>query len=1036
MLEDDGKEVIADLIECCELLGVMPRQAASLLMPLIDKPKGGLRNITVFSAFYRLWERVRRPCAEEWLQANQRPWNACGAGRSPEDVVWRQACRAEAAVGEGGHSAGGLWDLRKYYETIQLDTLESRARARGVCPILTTLAINTYRGPRLLRLRSQTSSLPLFARRGLRAGSVFADLFTLANSLLEFDAFVLRNPEVNLAVYIDDIACAAEDASRKRLVRNLARAAADLADTVHNEIGCEIATDKTATQASCPALLREVCAALGPMASMKPGAASNLGIDSCSARPRRQHGHASVRRRRAANAVARVTRIRRIARTLPRGRHRMSRIVTAGVRPALAYGTRVNGASNTELLRYRRLLMSMHAPSTQGASLTAKCILSGDASWAIAAAPILAWIHEVWRAGTASEAPHLSFPELRAMWDAAVPMASTTWGGSRGPITNALLSLQRIGWSWPTPFTLADAQGNVEPIAAISPRLWSTRIRDAVQDMHERKLGTLFAAHDPAFGGRRAYLGTAAFLATSRRIPAASRSVIRRAAAGCLWTPAVAHRAGYVIEPTCALCGIAEDTPHHRACVCTAAEVVEARRKAVPLWFTREAAVSSADDPLFSRLAVPHPADMWPRPLDDPVVEVLDGDGQAICGDDALDVSGHLFLDGSCAPHVVRGLARAAWALVMVSRIGKVIKVIRGAVTKDLPQTPQAAEFLPAVVAASHAVGPSVIYDDCSAVVNACADTRRVQLQPCRMYAGLIRAMRAAQGFHHIGNVLKVKAHRDFDTDRLDDEDQWTAWGNDRADWHAKAALAAHPAPSAEQRLEVDMHLKRARLAARLYTSVWHLWPPMARSLERAPRAARERRRAVIATTHCWRPHPGGERCTACMRRAVDGATTAERERIPCTGAPPVLLRLRELQLGHKLVFLALHDDDDGMVVCAVCGGAGSRKPQVLGSPCTGVASEWGKRSLSRVLRGAHPQDRSRPLCCPSTVASAIAAAQARATAFREAGADAAGGSADLAAVTAPAAAATTASRSEALRERVRARAARDAASAGGSTRP
>ena len=63
-----------ELLGCLEPLlaifsaaGVAPDQTRVLAVPLIPKPGSvGLRPIGLFSTFYRLWARLRKPSVEDW----------------------------------------------------------------------------------------------------------------------------------------------------------------------------------------------------------------------------------------------------------------------------------------------------------------------------------------------------------------------------------------------------------------------------------------------------------------------------------------------------------------------------------------------------------------------------------------------------------------------------------------------------------------------------------------------------------------------------------------------------------------------------------------------------------------------------------------------------------------------------------------------------------------------------------------------------------------------------------------------------------
>ena len=48
-------------------------------------------------------------------------------------------------------------------------------------------------------------------------------------------------------------------------------------------------------------------------------------------------------------------------------------------------------------------------------------------------------------------------------------MRSATWRNVRGPIGVAWLELQRLGWSWPTPFEYADPEGTRYSLFDFSP---------------------------------------------------------------------------------------------------------------------------------------------------------------------------------------------------------------------------------------------------------------------------------------------------------------------------------------------------------------------------------------------------------------------------------------------------------------------------------------------------------------------------------------------------------------------------------------
>jgi hypothetical protein len=146
-LSDGALEVLADIILVVEYLGVLPAQLGLTVMPLIGKVRGGHRAIATLVSLYRLWTRLRRDEARKWEMEHDRSWMAAGKGRGPHDAVWRQAARAEAAVGRRQHAATLLWDMKSFFETIRRVPLWHRARRVGFPTVLLRVALNMYDGP-------------------------------------------------------------------------------------------------------------------------------------------------------------------------------------------------------------------------------------------------------------------------------------------------------------------------------------------------------------------------------------------------------------------------------------------------------------------------------------------------------------------------------------------------------------------------------------------------------------------------------------------------------------------------------------------------------------------------------------------------------------------------------------------------------------------------------------------------------------------------------------------------------------------------
>ena len=159
---------------------------------------------------------------------------------------------------------------------------------------------------------------------------------------------------------------------------------------IRTDLECEVANDKSNTDASSPALLRRICVAFGPVRVPSSQAPPCLGVDMFGRRRRR---YARTSKRSSRWRKAKIT-----ARTMQRWsvhltnrlKRKAKQALLASSRPALAYSARVNGVSPSALLQARRLLAAQETPRCAGASLAGRLHMAKDPSWTMAVAPVLA----------------------------------------------------------------------------------------------------------------------------------------------------------------------------------------------------------------------------------------------------------------------------------------------------------------------------------------------------------------------------------------------------------------------------------------------------------------------------------------------------------------------------------------------------------------------------------------------------------------------------------------------------------------------
>ncbi len=365
--------------------------------------------------------------------------------------------------------------------------------------------------------------------------------------------------------------------------------------------------------------------------------------------------------------------------------------------------------------------------------------------------------------------------------------------------------------------------------------------------------------------------------------PPQQSGAFRAVACDAIWTAIKARDRGYLTEGDCPLCKMAPDTIGHRTYGCIKTE--DAVREAVPRWFWEEANRTAARGAFWTTAIIPHPVDVAPPPREDVtcLVEHHTLEGAAAANDDnRTHVHGGVYVDGSCFPSPLRGLARAARAIRMVCPLGRPVKTLKMAVPRHLPQTAQVAENLATAVAYRSARGAADIAGDCLNVVRAFAGPVARALRPSNKYARLVvSAYSNIEQWRSIG-IRWVKAHRKA-TGREEQQEAIDIAANAAVDQAAKDAVAFHPPLGIDITADVDYYVKRAPHVVAAVAAAMRLFLPAPTDLPRAPRPAtlEEARRD---RKHLWRYAAGAWRCAACGDYATASILPKYRIHQACTG--------------------------------------------------------------------------------------------------------------------------------------------------------
>ena len=149
-----------------------------ILTALTPKPDGTLRAIGLTPTTYRVWARARRQEALEWEEAKAGFWDSAMRSSSALRAGVLRALANESAATIGMASATLLWDLEKFYDSVNLERLVSESIRLGFCAVILYLSLAMHTSVRIIKVQGHLAE-GIHPTTGLVAGDTHAQ--TLAN---------------------------------------------------------------------------------------------------------------------------------------------------------------------------------------------------------------------------------------------------------------------------------------------------------------------------------------------------------------------------------------------------------------------------------------------------------------------------------------------------------------------------------------------------------------------------------------------------------------------------------------------------------------------------------------------------------------------------------------------------------------------------------------------------------------------------------------------------------------------------------------
>ena len=444
-IEEASDESLEEL--CRIMRGVVmelatPLQIMLVLGSLLGKKLGGTRCIAICATFYRLLMAIMKADIRDWDSRVGLDGDSALPGRSPHDeTAWRQLLM-ELACLQGKSVGQMLWDVAKFFDSLDVPILIERAEGLGFPLDQLTLAMQMHRAPRALRAAGTYG--PVIEATGVSILAGCTTSTSLSRAFLRDDVACSKSKHAqdgdnHVNQHVDDVNQVVIADTDAAVVARCVRMGLSLT-AAFTKSRLQI-SDKSTVVASSAKLAQTIAAALQRAGQPITPAASaeDLGISSaCGAR--RAVGAVKKRLKR---GMRRSRRVGQLSAANPKA----AKLYQTGVRPQQSYGAAIQGAAPSHIQSMRRAAAASVAKAgTQPCTTTLLAWRLGahrDPATAMPLEQVKLWM-KLWARATRQQRR-----ELRAAWVRALPrilLGGVHWKSVTGPMQATMAVLGQVGW--------------------------------------------------------------------------------------------------------------------------------------------------------------------------------------------------------------------------------------------------------------------------------------------------------------------------------------------------------------------------------------------------------------------------------------------------------------------------------------------------------------------------------------------------------------------------------------------------------------
>lgn len=437
-LDDLGKQMYT-----WQANAALPIQALCQSGVLLQKPSGGNRVIMLLFMLLRFFTKAALPHLNAWGEKVQGPWDDAVRGVGALAAGLDRMARDEIAIGLGEQTAAILWDLQKFFDSIDLFGMVDIALRMDYHPAFLALVVQQYMAIRSLRVKNACGRW-VVPTRSITAGCGRACLLIKAIMYPVLEACSNVGTLVRSSQYLDDVTQVARG-SGKNIIHTLPVVGMRFLEGIHNANLLESDT-KSCIVASNSHLANCVARGLQNLTGKRlpiVGSGKDVGLDYTAGKKRTfvvSKGRAALAKKKVgfAKSLAIRLKIRR-------------KLYFSGARPQADYHTMVLGMNPRERAVSRGLAhQAICSGQAAGRSATIDIALSLGKSKEPLLISTIAMVREWLKWWKRSPDQHIRAAKV---WSATkhnlqkLETSAKRWRAVTGPTSALIATLLDLGWN-------------------------------------------------------------------------------------------------------------------------------------------------------------------------------------------------------------------------------------------------------------------------------------------------------------------------------------------------------------------------------------------------------------------------------------------------------------------------------------------------------------------------------------------------------------------------------------------------------------